>query len=758
MPCGLRPTFWRDTSRSCQSCIANGSTKLQVTWVHAQYRRALLRQIGAARHAGQWNQVDEWARRCLDADPLNEEATLAHAEAVAMSGSKAQALQIIDRYLDELGDRNRVIGLPAKVLRRRVSESAPEHTGGAQQSVPLIGREQEVARLNDLLNETLKGRSVTLFIVGAAGIGKSRLAHELVTTAGMRGWRSCSAQLQASDAQRPLGVFVDLFGALLKLPGALGCSPASLAQLKLLTEHDVGTGEEPQRSQEAEAVQDRLRRAAGDLLESVVSEGPLVLVIDDVHWCDDASIRLLQHLVAHGASLPVLWALTAREEAKHEAVREALADVAGETMRLAPLSPERANELFGTLASRAGQPAPEVSAELTTAVTGGNPLFVLELARHVRETGRATSLPQSLRALIRDRAARLSPTAQHVLHTCAVLGRYSSVPRVAGVLEIGTADLLASIQELDALGIVGARSEAEALSIHDLWRDELLRGLLPAAQKLLHHRCGLVLEAECRVLAQVADDGLGGGAPFARERIGSAKPLSLLEECAQHQLDNGLPTEAARTFELAVQAATTDVDRLRAMTGRVTALRRAADWLQLSAALGPAIELTERTALLPCPHSDLELLQTEAMWRTETDLSSTLDRSLACALDETASYTHRAQAALQSAIVADNICRFEDLERLNQVASNARAPTTNANAHTHLLSVRLIYESTQGRLRDAAEYGAQLIALERAAGSVRGLSRALCYSCHAHRMLGEFDQALSSAGEAARNRRTTQVD
>ena len=90
-----------------------------------------------------------------------------------------------------------------------------------------------------------------------------------------------------------------------------------------------------------------------------------------------------------------------------------------------------------------------------------------------------------------------------------------------------------------------------------------------------------------------------------------------------------------------MQASTTDVDRLRAMSGRIAALRRAADWLQLSAALGPAIELAERTALLPSPHSDLELLQTEAMWRTEVDPEQSFERSLAWALDEAASAAHK---------------------------------------------------------------------------------------------------------------------
>jgi len=711
--------------------------------VNAQYRRALLRQIDAARRDGRWNDVDEWARRCLDVDALNEEATLAHAEAVAMGGSKAQALQIIDRYLDDLGDRNRIIGLPAKVLRRRVSESAPERGAGDREIVPLIGREREVARLNDLLTETLKGRSAALLIAGAPGIGKSRLALELVTTSRMRGWRSCSVHLQSSDAQRPLGVFVDLFTVLMQEPGALGCSPESLAQLRLLTEHDLGSGGNSQRSQEAEAVQDRLRRAAVDLLESVVSEGPLVLVIDDAHWCDDASIRLLQHLVKHGASLPLLWALAARDEGKHDAVREALGDVAAETMRLAPLSPARANELFAALARRQGPAEPEESVELTAAVTGGNPLFVLELARHVRETGRASSLPQSLRAVIRDRAARLSSTAQHVLHTCAVLGRYASVPRVAGVLEIGTADLLASIQELDALGIVGAHREGETLSIHDLWREELLGELLPASLQLIHHRCGLVIETECR--ASRSPTMVWEAARHLLASGSETRALSLLEESAQHQLDNGLPTEAARTFELAAEASTTDADRLRNMTGQIAALRKAADWARLASVIEPAIVLTSLTATLPTPHSDLELLRTEVMWRTESDLERSLDRSLACALDETASSRHRAHAALLAAILADNICRFSDLRRLNEIAIvlDGSGPETQAPC----LGVRLIHESILGSVDRAAEYGALFVACERDAGSVRALARALLFSCHPYRMLGDRDRVLAAVRE-----------
>ena len=78
--------------------------------------------------------------------------------------------------------------------------------------------------------------------------------------------------------------------------------------------------------------------------------------------------------------------------------------------------------------------------------------------------------------------------------------------------------------------------------------------------------------------------------------------------------------------------------------------------------------------------------------------------------------------------------------------SRANAPT--ANAHAHLVSVRLIYDSILGSVDRANEWGTQLVTLERDAGSVRGLARALRFSCYSDRMLGEFGRALASASEA----------
>jgi DNA-binding SARP family transcriptional activator/tetratricopeptide (TPR) repeat protein len=712
--------------------------------VGAQFRRAALRQIESARAEGRWVDVEEWARRCLDADPLNEEATLARAEVLMMAGSKSRAQLLLDDYLWELGDRQKVIGLPAKLLRRRISELGEPAAATRFDSVPLVGRSAEVASLNQTLATTLTGRSAAVMVVGVPGIGKSAVAQQLLTSSGMRGWRSVVVGLQPSDRHRPLALFVDLFSAMLRMPGALGCDPASLTQLQRLTEHAVHDESASQKSQEAEAVQDRIRAAAVDLLGAVCDEGPLVVLLEDLHWIDDESTRLLQHLVAQSRDLPLLWLMTARPEARYAPLREALPDELVRGIRLGPLPPTDAITLYRALANGAGPLDETIVREIADGVTGGNPLFIREVAQHVAHTGSAASLPSSLRALIRDRVERLQPLAQHVLDTCAVLGRYSSVPRVASVLEIGTAGLLACIDELAALGILGAGEGANALALHDLWQEELLSSLKPASRQLLHHRCGEVLEEESRGTRSAAM--VWEAARHFQASGAHRRALNMLEECAQHLLENGMPVEAAETFELAFAASATDEERLRTLSGRITALHGAGFWTQLGPLVEQAIALSNRSAAGHSRHSDLELLQTEILWRTQADPQGSLDHALLCAFDNAASPRHRARAALIAATTSSHLARYAELTRVH--GEIAAIQCSDPEDRALLLGVATIYHTELGSLDAAAEFAERRIAIERELGSVSGLARALGFAVVPFRYLGEFERAMHLARES----------
>lgn len=704
--------------------------------VEPQYRKAVLRHLAQAQHEGRWVDVTEWARRCLATDSLNEEATLASAEALAMCGSKTRALDVIEEYRGELGDREKTIGLPARVLTRRISEQharRPQETA----SINCIGREAETARLNELLALAGTKHRVAALVVGPAGIGKSTVTQQLVDSAHMRGWRSISIRLQASDAHRPLAAFVDLFSELLRLPGALGGAPASLVQLQQLTQHDVEASTGPPRSHEAEAVQERIRTAAVDVLGAVCEESPLVLLLEDLHWIDKPSTRLLLHLLERTSSLPVFWLLTARGEVSYVALRAALPEELAETIRLGPLRASDAVGLFRSLVDRTPATDDAWLTEFAEALTGGNPFFIREVARHYAETRNATSIPSSLRAIIHDRVARLSPLSRSVVHTCAILGRYASVPRLASVLDIGTTELLGCLEELDALGILGTGRPSEALAMHDLWQEELLSSMVPASKQLIHHRCGAVLESEARHTRSASMVW-----ETARHLIASGvsdRALSLLEECAQHQMENGLPVDAAATFARAYDAATSDTDRFRTMSGRIAALHRGAKWSELAEVIGPAIVLSGRLNGQSTRHSDLELLQAEVMWRTETDSSGGLARALECVLDELAPKGHRAKAGLIVARTAANMARWNVLTRVHTIVSSLTF--TEPEDRAAVLSVAAIFHTEVGSLDHALDCTQRLVSLHETMGPVRGLTRALRFAAYPLRCFGDFDGA-----------------
>ena len=185
--------------------------------VAAQHRRAVLHQLGLARAEGRWSEVELWAERTLAADPLNEEATLARAESIAMTGSKVRAIGVLEEFATELGAHEPALGLPTRVLRRRISERGLLTVKRGPVMPPFVGRARETALLNEIILSAGSGGAAAAVIAGAPGIGKSALARRLCESVHLLGWPTVEARLRASDADRPLGALVDLFSRLLQM-------------------------------------------------------------------------------------------------------------------------------------------------------------------------------------------------------------------------------------------------------------------------------------------------------------------------------------------------------------------------------------------------------------------------------------------------------------------------------------------------------------------------------------------------------------
>ena len=709
----------------------------------AQIRRATLRHIGAARREGRWQDVELMARTCLATDPLNEEGTLALAEATAMGGSKAEALRILDGYLWEIGTRDESIRVPAKLLRRRISDQPSFRVPRAGDG-PLIARTQELSWLNARLDQAGAGAACTAMLLGPPGIGKTAVARTFIAHAEMRGWRPITSRLQPSDIDRPMSVFAELLPTLLKSEGALGAAPESIAQLRRLIEHRTEDDILSSKSQEAEAIQARIRSSMQDLLSALTHEGPLILLLEDLHWIDNQSLRLLAWIVEHAPELPVMWLMTARLESRIAELRAAFADDRTPSRVIEPLDREAATLLFKSVTPSAPEVDVDVVAARAYSVTGGNPLFIREVAGHWAETGSAEALPTNLRALMRGRVGRLSAAAQRVLHCCAVLGRYATVTRVAAVLEISTSELLACVEEIDGLGISGLGGEPGSLALHDLWQEELANSIRPAPRALLHLRSGQVLAAEAGngEIASIATEA-------ARHLVSAGNvqdALLLLEKSASHHLANGFAGDAVRTSATALAKATAEPERSRLWWLHMQALRGSGDWAAILAEYHRGAAGVDPCHSALARHSSAELLCYEAVWRAGNEAALALRLALGCCEDAAAPVEHRLSACMLAARCAANMF---DERALQKIASVFAALPSGGHEHRALsTSVAMCLETEVGSLETAVLLAEQLILIERQGQSVAALGRALRYATYPLRASGQLTRALAFATES----------
>src|SRR3954469_22629872 len=253
----------------------------------------------------------------------------------------------------------------------------------------LVGRAAELGTLDGAVNGLKREEAAATLLVGEPGIGKTRLLAELAAHADARGHLVLSGSASELEADLPFWVFVDALDEFVA-----GLDPRRLRSLdgQVRAELELVLPSMPrQEVASGPALQDeryRAHRAVCELLECIAASAPLVLVLDDVHWADPASIDLLAALLRAPPSAPVLLALAARPRQLPERLAGALerAHRAGRLTRveLGALRREEAGELLGgagggTLAAR------------PSGLGGGEPRFLEQLARSAGRTGEPVS-------------------------------------------------------------------------------------------------------------------------------------------------------------------------------------------------------------------------------------------------------------------------------------------------------------------------------------------------------------------------------
>jgi DNA-binding SARP family transcriptional activator len=370
---------------------------------------------------------------------------------------------------------------------------------------PLVGRETEVGELRAALEAADRGRGRVVLLLGEAGIGKTRLVAEAAALAAAGGARLLLGRCHESAQILPFGPWVEALrsGRVLEAHDVLdGLGEAWRRELgRLLPELVPGPAGEGARDDGAL----RLFEALARLLLGLAAPRALAVVLEDVHWADEMSLRFLAVLARRLAAARVLVVATAREEEVADApaldrtLTELRREASTRVLALERLSREATARLVAAL-GRAGGDAGEAEtrAERVWRASAGNPFIAVETCRALAAGAAPAAgplpLPERVGELIGQRLARLGPRARELAEVAAVIGRafeFAVLHRAAG---LGARDAVGGVEELVRRRVLHAVGERFDFT-HERIRDVVYGRLLGPRRAALHTAVGHALES-----------------------------------------------------------------------------------------------------------------------------------------------------------------------------------------------------------------------------------------------------------------------
>ena len=491
-----------------------------------------------------------------------------------------------------------------------------------REAVPLVGRDAELARLHRVIEATGRGQGRLVLVLGEAGIGKTSLLEALEVEAHHQGVRCHVGRSYLSEQVLPFAPWIDALraGERLDDPQLLAClGPAWVEELaRLIPELKFGA---PDRAGEGSH---RLFEAVTRLVSCLAAEQPRLIMLEDVHWADEMSLRLLAFVARRIRSARVLVVATAREEelagAPTAAVLDELSeDPLVERMILSPLSRQDTATLVRSLAqANAATDAVARLAEQIFSASEGNPFMVVETMRALADgtaaqTSTGSALPDRVRQVIAGRLERLGERSRGVLAAASVIGRefdFALLQRATGLDEVAAAEEIEALVRRRVLRVVGERFDF----VHDRVREVVYDQLLPPRRMLLHAAVARAMEgihagrpdehverlAHHAFRGELWDKAVGYGrqaGSIAAERSASAQAGACYDQALQALAR--LP-ESRETLEQAIELRRLRVAHHFALGERGAYLRRMEEALALAERLGDERWLARVVALVEC--------------------------------------------------------------------------------------------------------------------------------------------------------------
>ena len=383
----------------------------------------------------------------------------------------------------------------------------------------LVGRRRELGLLQDLWRAAAAGRPGLVLVGGGAGVGKTRLVAEIAEMARLQGAVVASSQCFGMLGRLALAPVADWLRNPAVQAAAAALDPPWLTEVRRL----VPAGERGERSAASRSMADAWQRHRffEGLARALMAVGrPVLLVLDNMQWCDQETLAFLTFFLGLASETPVLVAGTLRNDTLGEDP-----ELADWTVRMRAtglmtelsLSPLDAADTARLAEAISGRPLLADDVNLLQATTGGFPLYVIEAVRGSADPGGTPQPTGDLTAVLRNRLEQATAAAREVAGLAAAVGTNFTLDLLTEASDLGADIVVAAVDELWRRRIMREFRDGYDFS-HDLLRDTAYAQVSPPKRWLMHRRVAQALELlhaddTDTVSAQLAEQYARGGRP-----------------------------------------------------------------------------------------------------------------------------------------------------------------------------------------------------------------------------------------------------